>query len=428
MMALFLAIFVAGILIGIPVMFVLSGMSVAIMIWQGMFNSITVAHNMYSGLDSFPYLAIPFFMLAGALMEESKITKRLMDFAYAIVGRLSGGLAHVTIVLAMMFAAMCGSAVATAAAVGAMLLPTMKERGYKLPFSAALVASSGAVGPIIPPSIPMIVYATIAGVSVQRMFLAGVMPGVLFGLCLMAYSFFYAKKTNIPREESKFSIRKLLLAFKDALFPLLMPVIILGGIFGGIFTATEAAAVSVVYAFILGAFVFRSLTVKSVIKACISAAKGTSVVSLILASSTAMSWVLTSQRIPQQIAAALLAVSTNPTIVLLLIMLLVLIMGCFMDALAILLLLSPIVLVVTNQLGIDPVFFGVLMVVNICIGSLTPPVGTCLFVATKIGNVSLWETSKEILPMVFIVIVLLVFLVLFPNLVVGFPNLVLGRN
>jgi C4-dicarboxylate transporter DctM subunit len=427
MLAVFLAVFVAGVLIGVPVMIMLSGTAVAIMFWQGIFNPITVAHNMYSGLDTFSYLAIPFFMLAGSLMEEAKITKRLMDFAYMIVGRLPGGLAHVAIVLAMMFAAMSGSAVATAAAVAAMLLPTMRERGYREPFSAALVACGGAIGPIIPPSIPMIVFATIAGVSVERMFLAGIVPGILFGLFLMAYAFFIAKKERIPLEESRFTVRGFFAAFKKAFLPLLMPVIILGGIFGGIFTATEAAAVSVMYAFLLGAFVLRTLNFKTVKRALLSAARGTSVVSLILASSTVMSWVLTSQRIPQQIAAVFLSASSNPTVVLLLVMLLVLIMGCFLDALAILMLLSPIVLTVTNRLGIDPVFFGVLMVINICIGALTPPVGTCLFVASKIGNVSLVKTCKDIIPMVLVVTVLLLLCVLFPNIVVGLPNFVLKK-
>ncbi|MDR0562766.1 MAG: TRAP transporter large permease [Spirochaetaceae bacterium] len=425
MISFFLILFIIGILIGIPVVFVLSGTAVIIMLWQGIFNPITVGHNMYSGLDSFPYLAIPFFMLAGSLMEEAKITKRLMDFAYVIVGRLSGGLAHVAIIMAMMFAAMSGSAVATAAAVAAMLLPAMEARGYKKSFSAALVASGGAIGPIIPPSIPMIVFATIAGVSVERMFLAGLMPGVLFGVFIMIYAFFVAKKEKIPREESKFSLKIFFIAFKEALLPLLMPAIILGGIFGGIFTATEAAVVSVVYAFILGVFVLRTLTIPSIKKALLNAAKSTSIISLILGSSTVMSWVLTSQRIPQQIAAAFLSVSTNPTIVLLLVMLLILIMGCFMDALAIIMLLSPIVLVVTNQLGIDPVFFGVLLTINVCIGALTPPVGTCLFVAAKIGNVSLTETSKQIIPIVLVVLFLLFLCILFPNIVVGLPNLVL---
>jgi tripartite ATP-independent transporter DctM subunit len=202
----------------------------------------------------------------------------------------------------------------------------------------------------------------------------------------------------------------------------------LGGIFSGLFTATEAAVVSAVYAFVIGVFVFHSLKLPAIKRSLLSAAKSTAVVSLILSSSTVMSWVLTSQQIPQKIAAAFLAVSTNPTVVLLLIMLLVLIMGCFLDALAIILLLSPIVLVVTNQLGIDPVYFGVLLVINVCIGALTPPVGTCLFVAAKIGNVSLVETSKQILPMVAAVVFLLFLCVLFPNIVVALPNLILGSR
>jgi C4-dicarboxylate transporter DctM subunit len=301
----------------------------------------------------------------------------------------------------------------------------MESHGYKKSFSAALVASGGAIGPIIPPSIPMIVFATIAGVSVERMFLAGVVPGVLFGVFIMIYAFFVAKKEKIPREKAKFSLKTFFTVFREALLPLLMPAIILGGIFGGIFTATEASVVSVVYAFILGVFVLRTLTIQSIKKALLAAAKSTSIISLILGSSTVMSWVLTSQRIPQQIAAAFLSVSTNPTVVLILVMLLILIMGCFMDALAIIMLLSPIVLVVTNQLGIDPVFFGVLLTINVCIGALTPPVGTCLFVAAKIGNVGLTETSKQIIPIVFVVLFLLLLCILFPNIVVGLPNLIL---
>ncbi|MDR2739270.1 MAG: TRAP transporter large permease [Treponema sp.] len=428
MLGVFLGVFLLAIMIGVPVAFALSGTAIGIMLWQGIFNPIIVGHSMYMGLDSFPYLAIPFFMLAGALMEESRITKRLMDFAYVIVGRLPGGLAHVAIVLAMIFAAMSGSAVATAAAVGAMLLPAMKERGYSIPFSAALVASGGAIGPIIPPSIPMIIFATIAGVSVERMFIAGVVPGVLFGLVLMTYSFFVAKIQGIPRETKKVTVKDFFHALKDAILPLFMPIIILGGIFSGLFTATEAAVVSAVYAFAIGAFVLRTLKIPAIKRSLLTAAKSTAIVSLILSSSTVMSWVLTSQQIPQKIAAAFLAVSTNPMVVLLLIMLLVLIMGCFLDALAIILLLSPIVLVVTNQLGIDPVYFGVLLVINVCIGALTPPVGTCLFVAAKIGNVSLVETSKQILPMVAAVVFLLFLCILFPNIVLALPNLVLGSR
>jgi tripartite ATP-independent transporter DctM subunit len=415
-------------MVGVPVAFVLSGTAIGIMLWQGIFNPIIVGHSMYIGLDSFPYLAIPFFMLAGTLMEESKITKRLMDLAYVIVGRFPGGLAHVVILMAMIFASMSGSAVATAAAVGGMLLPAMKERGYNAPFSAALVASGGAMGPVLPPSIPMIVFATIAGVSVERMFIAGIVPGLLFGFCIMGYTFVVAKAKGLPRETQKSTFKDFLIAFKAALLPLFMPVIILGGIFSGVFTATEAAVVSAVYAFIIGAFVLRTLKLPAIKRSILSAAKSTAIICLILSSSMVLSWVLTSQQIPQAIAAAFLAVSTNPTVVLLLIMLLILLLGIFLDALAIILLLSPIVLAVTNQLGIDPVFFGILLVMNICIGALTPPVGNCVFVAAKIGNVNLVKTYKEVMPMIGVVVVLLFFCVMFPNIILWLPNLILGSR
>lgn len=422
----FLIAFLAMILLGVPVAFSLAGTGVGIMVWQDIFNPVLLPHNMFAGLDSFPFLAIPFFMLAGALMEEAKITKRLMDFAYSIVGRLPGGLAHVAVLMSMIFAAMCGSAVATAAAIGGMVLPAMRERGYKNSFSAALVASGGAIGPIIPPSVPMIVYAVIAGTSVQRMFLGGIVPGVLFGLLLMGYSSFYAIKNKLPREEGKFSWRELGQSFKKAILPLGMPLIILGGIFSGFFTATEASVVAVVYSLIIGLFVFRTLKVKTLPRALLNAAKSTASVCLILATSSILSWALTSQQIPQAIANSFIAFSNNPTVILLLIMLLVLILGCFMDAMAIILLLSPVMMMVLPQIGVDPVYFGVVLTIAVCIGALTPPVGTCLFVSAKAGNASLGATSKAIVPMVLMAVLVVVICVLFPNVVMFLPDLVSG--
>lgn len=423
MIILFLVLFLLAIIIGVPVAFTLSGIGTVIMAQQGIFNPVTIAQNMFNGNDSTPLIAVLFFMLAGALMEESKLTQRLMDFAYSIVGHLHGGLAHVAILVAMIFAAMSGSAVATAAAVGGILLPSMRKNGYDDGFSAALIASGGSIGPIIPPSIPMVIYAVIANCSVERMFLGGAVPGVLFGLGLMVYSRFYAKKRNYPREEGKFSWGDFGKSFKKSILALLMPVIILGGIFTGTFTATEAACVAAVYTFIIGKFVYRTISWKRLPRICLSAAKNTAVVMFIISSCSVLAWVLTSQQIPQQIAQALLSVSENPTVVLLLISAFVLVLGCFMDAVAIVVLLSPIMLTVLHQLNIDPVFFGVLLVVNVCIGALTPPVGTCLFVASKIGKVSLAKTAKAVLPMVGIAVVLLALCIIFPNLVMGLPNL-----
>ncbi len=426
MITLFLILFLLMILIGVPVAFALGGTGIAIMIWQGIFNPVSVSHIMYQGLDSFPFLAVPFFMLAGSVMEEADITKRLMDFAYSLVGRFRGGLAHVAVLVAMIFAAMCGSAVATAAAVGALLLPTMNARGYDKGFSAALIASGGAIGPIIPPSIPMIIYAVIAGVSVERMFLGGVGPGVLFGLSLMCYSAYVAKRDNLAKETESLSFALFLTNFKKALLPLFLPVIILGGIFTGFFTATESSAVAVVYALFLGLVVYRTISLKALPRVFLTACRNTATVMFILSCCAVLNWVLISQQIPQQIAASILAASQNPTVVMMLVMGLVLILGCFMDALAIILLLSPLCLVVMRSLGIDPVFFGVLLVVNVCVGALTPPVGTCLFVASRVGGVSLVKTSKAAVPMVLLAVVVMVLCVLFPDLVMFLPNTVLG--
>jgi C4-dicarboxylate transporter DctM subunit len=397
------------------------------MIWQGIFSPVSVSHIMYQGLDSFPFLAVPFFMLAGSVMEEAQITKRLMDFAYSLVGRFRGGLAHVAILVATIFAAMCGSAVATAAAVGALLLPTMNARGYDKGFSAALIASGGAIGPIIPPSIPMIIYAVIAGVSVERMFLGGVVPGVMFGGALMVYSAYVAKRDNLVKETEKLDFATFLRNLKAASLPLFLPVIILGGIFSGYFTATESSVMAVVYALFLGLVVYRSIAIKSLPRVFLAASRNTAIIMFILSSCAVLNWVLTSQQIPQQLATSIMAASNNPTVVMMMVMGLVLILGCFMDALAIILLLSPLCLVVMKNLGIDPVFFGVLLVVNVCVGALTPPVGTCLFVASKVGDVSLVRTSKAVLPMVALAGLVMILCVLFPDLVLFLPNAVLGK-
>lgn len=418
----FILLFLVAIVVGLPVAFSLSGIGTIIMYWQDIFNPVTISQNMFAGNDSTPLIAVLFFILSGELMERSKLTKRLMDFSYSIVGYFHGGLAHVAVLVAMIFAAMSGSAVATAAAVGGMLLPAMREKGYDDGFSAALIASGGSIGPIIPPSIPMVIYAVIANTSVERMFLGGAIPGVLFGLLLMLYSRYFARKNNYRKEEGAFSWSGVWLHFKRSILALIMPAIILGGIFLGIFTATEAACVATVYTFIIGKLVYKTIKWKDIPNILFNAAKNTSIVMIIISSCAVLSWVLTSQQIPQQIAHALLSVSSNPTIVLLLISVFILVLGCFMDAVAIVVLISPIMLPILYQLGIDTVFFGVLLIINVCIGALTPPVGTCLFVASKIGNVSLSKTVKAVVPMVAIAIALLTVSIIWPDLILVLPN------
>jgi len=356
-------------------------------------------------------------------MDRAKLTQRLMDFAQSVVGYLHGGLAMVAILVALLFSSMTGSAVATAAAVGGMLLPAMKRKGYDGGFSAALIASGGVIGAILPPSIPMVIYAVIANASVERMFLGGIVPGIVFALALMAYSYYYSKKNGYQKETGKFNWGNFTASFKRCILALLMPFIILGGIFSGIFTATEAACVATVYTFILGKFVYKTIAWKEIPGICLAAAKNTAVVMFIISSCAVLAWVLTSQQIPQQMARSLLTLSSNPTVVMLLVNGFVLILALAMDAVAVVVLLSPIMLTVLRELQIDPVFFGILLVINVCIGALTPPVGTCIFVASRVGGVSIVKAFKAVPPMVLMAIVLLALCIIFPDIIMFLPNL-----
>ncbi len=422
MAAAFLAFFVA-VLIGMPIAIGL-GLTGILIAWiQGIFNPVLLGHVMYQGVDSFTLLAVPFFMLAGALMEEGGISRRLMNFSFALVGRMRGGLAQVAVVLSMLFAGLSGSAVADTAAVGSLLIPSMKEKGYREGFSAALVAAGGAIGPIIPPSIPMVIFAVIANVSVAELFLGGIIPGIAFGLVLMIYSYFEARRYNYPRETASFSVPFLAKTFREGFLAFLLPVIILGGILSGVFTATESSVVAVVYAFLVGKFVYGELTWRRLPEVVASAARNTAGVMFIIAVASFLSWVLTSQQIPQAVAAKLLSVSSNPVVVLLLLNLFILFLGCFIDAVSILVLISPVALPIIRSLGIDPVYFGVLLVLNICLGALTPPVGTCLFVASSVGGVSLTKTSRAILPIVVLAIASLLVAIFFPAVIMYLPSL-----
>lgn len=423
-MLIFLLFFLVCVFIGIPIAYGLLASAVFIMVQTGNFAPINLAHKMYQGIDSFPFLAIPFFMLAGEIMGKANITGKLVDFAYSIVGRRKGGLAQVAILTSMVFAAMCGSAVATAAAIGAMLLPSMREKGYKDGFSSALVASGGAIGPIIPPSIPIIIYASIADVSVQKMFVGSALPGILFGLFLMFYSTWYARKNGLPVEEGKFSWAEFGHAFKEAVIPLIMPVIILGGIFSGIFTATEAACVAVVYALVVGMLVYKTVKISDLPKLFCNAARTSASVVIILSTSAVLNYILTRLQAPQNIAFTLMRFSENGTIVALMMLILILILGCFMDATAIILLLTPVAMVTLPQMGMDMLLFGIVMNIAICIGAITPPVGSCLFVSCRIAKAPLLDTSKAVLPMVLLAVVVMLLFLFVPDLTMFLPNLV----
>jgi len=420
---LFIVLLLFFLFLGIPVAFALGLVGLVIAVSKGIFNPIIIPHIMYAqGIDSFPLLAVPFFILAGTIMEEGGISRRLVEFAQFIVGRIRGGLAQVSVLTGMFFGGISGSAVADAAAVGSVLIPAMKEKKYSPGFSAALTAASGSMGPIIPPSIPMVIYAVIANASVASLFLGGIVPGVLFGLALMGYSYFYAKKHRYPREDVSWTMTAFWHVFKRAVLPLLMPVIIVGGIFSGIFTATESAVVAVIYSCLVSVFVYRELPVRRLPVILANAAKSTASIMYIIGMASFLSWVITSEQIPQQVARFFFEFSEQPWVIIIMLNIVILLLGCFIDPVSILILMSPIALPIIKQIGMDPVHFGVIITVNICIGSLTPPVGTLLFVTSRIGNVNFYEISKAIIPMVVLVFGILLLISLVPDTVMYLPR------
>jgi len=383
-----------------------------------------VSQRFYAGLDMFTLMAMPFFIFAGAIMNKSGITHRLVKFSNTLVGHLRGGLAHANIVASIFFSGMTGAAVSDTAAIGTMLIPAMVEDGYDKDFSAAVTAASSIIGPTIPPSNMMVIYGSLMSVSIAGLFAAGFVPGLLIAIFLMILSGFIAKKRNYPKS-ARSSLKQILLATKEALLPLLMPIIILGGILTGIFTPTEAAAVAVAYAFIIGFFVLRTLKLRDIPDLLYQTGKTTGVVFLIIGSASILGWILTMERVPEAVAAGFLRVSDNPHIILLLILILMLIVGMFMDIAAALIILGPILHpIAVNNLGIDPIHFGIIMVLSLNLALMTPPVGACLFVACNISNLSLEALTKAIWPFIVVEVIALFIIAYWSDLVLFFPRLV----
>jgi tripartite ATP-independent transporter DctM subunit len=352
-------------------------------------------------------MAIPFFILAGELMNAAKITDKLVGFADIIVGRLKGGLAHVNIVTNMFFAGVSGSAVADASAIGSFLIPMMKEKGFDDDFSAAVTASAAVMGPIIPPSIPMVIYGLITGTSVGALFLSGFIPGVVVGFGLMGVAYVIARKRKYPTRERRLTLHEISKITLLALVPLFMPVIILGGILGGIFTATEASAVAVAYALLIGFFAYRTLELKVLPEIFISAAKTTGVVFLAIACSNIFNWALVIEGMPQTMAAFATKHIHSTWVLLMAINIFLLFLGCLMDATAIMLITVPTLIVITNQFGISPVHFGCIVVLNLMIGLITPPFGLCLFIGCGIARINLETIVKAIWPFLIVEVIVL---------------------
>jgi len=372
--------------------------------------------------DSFPLMAIPFFILAGNAMTYGGVSKRLVAFADSLFGWLIGGLAIVAKLTGVFFSAISGSSAATTAAIGGILFPEMEKRGYDRSFSAAIIAAAGETGILIPPSVPLVVYGVIAGVSIGDLFLGGVVPGIIMGTTLCILIYYISKKKGYGGDKFK-GVRNIWTSFHNALWGLAMPVIILGGIYGGIFTPTEAAVVAVAYGFFVGFFIYRDLKLSDLPKVFESTVIGTAVVMFIMNAAGLFSWVITREQFPAHLAAYFISLTTNPIIFLMLINVLLFTIGCIINASAAITILTPILVPIVIQLGIDPIFFGVIMASNLAIGCLTPPVGVDLFVASSISGVTIAKMSRAILPFLGMLVLLQLLITYFPSITMWLPNI-----
>ncbi len=380
-----------------------------------------MVQRMVGGIDTFPLLAIPFFILAGNLMNTGGITDRLVTFSRALVGHITGGLAHVVVVTNMIMAGMSGSGVADASGTGAVLIPAMKKTGYGTPFAAAIVGAAATIGPIIPPSIPFVVYGSIANASIGRLLLAGAIPGVLMGICLMIFVYFIAKHRGYPagRRASRVELAR---ATLHAIPPLGMPAIILGGIIGGVMTPTEAAVGGTAYAFVLGFFVYREIKPADLPRIIVDTSVATASIVIIIAAAQPFGWVLAYERAPLTLVAFFQQLNLSQWQILLVLNITMLVVGCFMEGLAILVMATPVLVPLLAHAGIDPVHFGVVFTLNIMIGNITPPVGMIMYVVCALGKVSIVEFAREIWPF-FIALVIALFLVTYvPALAMWLPD------
>lgn len=368
---------------------------------------VIVAQTMFGGINSFPLMAIPFFILAGDLMTAGGISKKLVDFVNLFFSRFTGGLALVSVGSSMIFAAISGSCPATTAAIGGIMVPEMEKNGYKKSFTAATVAAAGTVGQVIPPSIPMVTYSVLAGTSVSTLFLAGIGPGLLMGASMMIVAYIYSKKHNIPKVKLKITARILFRTILDSLWALVMPAIILGGIYSGIFTPTEAGAVAAVYGLIVGLFIYRDLKWKQLPNVITNSAISAAVIMIIMATVKTFSFVLTREQIPQEIANAMLSITSNKYIILFLFNIIVIIAGFFMQSSAAIALLTPILLPILMQVGVNPYLVGIIFIVNMGIGMITPPVGSNLYVACNIANIKFENLVKAVTPYVVVLLIAL---------------------
>lgn len=417
--------FIFFLLAGVPIYLTLLIPSLLYMVITGNFSALQITHRMFNGVDSFVLTALPFFIFAGGLMSAGGITHKIIDFSLALIGRMRGGLGHVNIMASMVFGGISGSATADTAAIGSILIPAMNKRGYPNHFSGGITVASSTIGIIIPPSIPMVIYAVVAGVSIGRLFLAGAIPGILVGLSMMVVCYILSVKKGYPAEK-KASIGEVLKNFKDSIFAIFMPLLIVGGIVGGVVTATEAAVLAVVYALIVGFLVYRQLRISALPRVLKETLLITGIVMIIVAAADIFAWILAYEQIPQKVADLLLSISSNPLVILLIINAFLLAVGTFLDLAPAIIILVPVLLPVVQQLGIDPVHFGAIMVMNLGIGLDTPPVGTSLYAVCHIADISLEELSKGTLPFLISNLAVLFLVTYVPVVAMYLPKLLMG--
>lgn len=400
------------------------GISTLLGLFAGGFPVDMFPNVMYSSIGKFALLAIPFFILSGVIMEHAGISKRLVRFAQVCVGHTKSGLISVVVIVSCFFAAISGSGPATVAALGSVLIPAMVDAGYDKGLSTALMSASGAIGIIIPPSIAFVVYASIADVSIGKLFAGGIIPGILVGIAYLFAAVYLSKDNKNIIKQEKATNKEIWIAFKEAFWGLLTPVIILGGIYGSIFTPTEAAGIAVVYSLVVGVFIYKDVSIKDIGKIFIESAISSATVMYIIACASVFAWILTTSHIGSNFSSALLSFSQSKIILLALINIIFLIAGCFLDANSAFYILVPIMMPVVRVLGIDPVHFGVIITVNMAIGLITPPVGINLYVGCNVSNISVSEVINKIIPFVLAGIVVLLLITYIPQITMVIPNLI----
>ena len=408
--------------LSIPIGFSLGLTSLSMMLYLERTDFMIIPQNILKGTDNFALMAIPFFILAGEIMNEGGLSLGIVRFVKSLLGHIKGGLGYVAIVASMIFAGISGAAVADTSAIGSVLLPVMKKEGYEVRKSTAIVCAAGTIGPIIPPSIPMVVFGVVGNVSITRMFLGGIIPGIITGLLLFISWYVVIRKEKLPTFK-RAPVKEVFLSLKDAIPSLMLPIIILGGILSGVFTPTEAGVVAAVYALVISMFVYRRISFRQMRVIFIKAARSTSVVMLVVAAATAAAYVITIAQVPQLLGELLASATSNKYVILLIINLLILAVGCVMDVSPAIMILGPILLPITTKMGIDPVFFGVIMVYGLCIGLLTPPVGNVLYVGCGLSKIDFVELVKHVMPHVIIYIIVLFIITYVPALVMWIPNL-----